>query len=433
MLCRKDSLVAIAVLSLAAIALSGCVDANANSRTYVLDLFDSNGQDLNVENLIGLDANFNAVQANGFFGDGSGLTGITSTPDINGESVLLEWLDIDSNLMVGGDTNLNAVYAINYFGDGSGLTGVTATADVNGQDINVQDFWARDIDVRTGIFSGGILVDFIVDTPVAIDGLLIDVKNVGGDLTALTFDAVGGLANTVIKGITGTASAGGLAVDELYGVEGIATSGGFGSNANNVYAGYFNATAIGGLATNVYGIYATATGGTNRHGLYVADGNAYIADSLYVGSDANFGKGASAQAFFGSYRGSLIEQAFYTDSNFATFGDFNAEYASTFSPNFTGDANFGNNLQVSESLYIDKNINAYSGIFNWIDKIEQTTDPSTPPTNTLRLYVEEIEGFSFFKYIDDTGMKRALVRDSVILVKNTRGSTIAANRIVWLA
>jgi hypothetical protein len=63
----------------------------------------------------------------------------------------------------------------------------------------------------------------------------------------------------------------------------------------------------------------------------------------------------------------------------------------------------------------------------------EITAPGTPRTNKLRLYNEAIKGFSFFKFIDDTGMKRALVRDSVIPVKNTTGSTIAANRIVYAA
>jgi hypothetical protein len=63
--------------------------------------------------------------------------------------------------------------------------------------------------------------------------------------------------------------------------------------------------------------------------------------------------------------------------------------------------------------------------------LPEITEPDTPKTNKLRLYNEAIKGFSFFKFIDDTGMKRAIVRDSVIPVKNTTGSTIAANRIVY--
>jgi hypothetical protein len=69
-------------------------------------------------------------------------------------------------------------------------------------------------------------------------------------------------------------------------------------------------------------------------------------------------------------------------------------------------------------------------IVPYIDMLEMTA-PATPPTNNLRLYTEAIQGFSFFKYLDDTGMKRQLIRDSMILVKNVRGTTIAASRIVY--
>lgn len=76
------------------------------------------------------------------------------------------------------------------------------------------------------------------------------------------------------------------------------------------------------------------------------------------------------------------------------------------------------------------NITTDNATFEYVDKLERT-EPGTPPTNTLRLYVESIKGFSFYKFLDDTGMKRALVRDSLILVKNIRGTTIAANCIVY--
>lgn len=75
-------------------------------------------------------------------------------------------------------------------------------------------------------------------------------------------------------------------------------------------------------------------------------------------------------------------------------------------------------------------VTAENATFTYVDKFESTA-PATPPANTLRLYVEAIHGFSFYKFLDDTGMKRQLVRDSMILVKNIRGTTIAANRIVF--
>jgi hypothetical protein len=63
--------------------------------------------------------------------------------------------------------------------------------------------------------------------------------------------------------------------------------------------------------------------------------------------------------------------------------------------------------------------------------VPEIAAPATPATNDLRLYTEAIQGFSFFKYLDDTGMKRQLLRDSMILVYNDSGSTIAAARIVY--
>jgi hypothetical protein len=57
--------------------------------------------------------------------------------------------------------------------------------------------------------------------------------------------------------------------------------------------------------------------------------------------------------------------------------------------------------------------------------------PATPATNNLRIYNEAIKGFSTLKYYDDGGMKREFMRDSIFVAKNVRGTTIAANRIVY--
>jgi hypothetical protein len=75
-------------------------------------------------------------------------------------------------------------------------------------------------------------------------------------------------------------------------------------------------------------------------------------------------------------------------------------------------------------------VNATRGQFDYVDK-EEISAPATPPSNILRLYVEDIQGFSFYKYVDSTGMRRQLARDSVMLVKNVRGTTIAAGRLVY--
>ena len=89
-----------------------------------------------------------------------------------------------------------------------------------------------------------------------------------------------------------------------------------------------------------------------------------------------------------------------------------------------GDVEVRNDLFVGATPYIELNADGYLDV-------PEITEPATPSSNRLRLYTEAIKGFSFFKFIDDTGMKRALVRDSVIIAKNVRGTTIAANRIVY--
>jgi len=63
--------------------------------------------------------------------------------------------------------------------------------------------------------------------------------------------------------------------------------------------------------------------------------------------------------------------------------------------------------------------------------IAEIAEPATPATNKLRLYVEDIQGFSVYKYLDSGGMKREVLRDSMILVYNDSGDTILSNRVVY--
>jgi hypothetical protein len=63
--------------------------------------------------------------------------------------------------------------------------------------------------------------------------------------------------------------------------------------------------------------------------------------------------------------------------------------------------------------------------------VAEIAAPATPAADTLRLYVEDIQGFSFYKYLDSGGMKREVLRDSMILVYNNSGSQILANRVVY--
>jgi hypothetical protein len=63
--------------------------------------------------------------------------------------------------------------------------------------------------------------------------------------------------------------------------------------------------------------------------------------------------------------------------------------------------------------------------------VAEIAAPATPAADTLRLYVEDVQGFSFYKYLDSGGMKREVLRDSMILVYNNSGSQILANRVVY--
>jgi len=56
-------------------------------------------------------------------------------------------------------------------------------------------------------------------------------------------------------------------------------------------------------------------------------------------------------------------------------------------------------------------------LMNWLDLLE-ITPPATPPANVIRIYNEDFKGFSFLNFIDDRGMVRKIVRDSVFVGKN---------------
>jgi hypothetical protein len=76
-------------------------------------------------------------------------------------------------------------------------------------------------------------------------------------------------------------------------------------------------------------------------------------------------------------------------------------------------------------------LTATSGLFTDYIDISESSIPATPAANDMRLYAESIQGFPFLSFKDDGGMVRKLVRDSVILVYNDSGSTIADSRIVY--
>lgn len=140
----------------------------------------------------------------------------------------------------------------------------------------------------------------------------------------------------------------------------------------------------------------------DTYGIYISDSH----NNLIFGNTGNMTSGTADVYVDSDSNANIIYGNYFPDgivNNSADYGDFEI---------------YGDTI-IDGSLTIDM-----------LD-MEEITSPSTPPTNTLRLYTEAIKGFSFLKYYDDTGMKRQLIRDSMILVKNVRGTTIAANRIVY--
>lgn len=71
---------------------------------------------------------------------------------------------------------------------------------------------------------------------------------------------------------------------------------------------------------------------------------------------------------------------------------------------------------------------------NLTDRLELTeqTAPTTPASNKLRIYTEDSNGFTRIRTIDDTGYINTILRDTVFMVKNTTGSTIAKGKAVYV-
>jgi hypothetical protein len=103
----------------------------------------------------------------------------------------------------------------------------------------------------------------------------------------------------------------------------------------------------------------------------------------------------------------------------------------------------GNNLQIKDSGIDHSGLGGLTGddhtqyllidgtrsLTGYLD-MDISTTPAVP-TEGLRLFVEDVNGFPFFSFIDDSGMIRKIVRDSVFIGKNNTGVTIVANRAVY--
>jgi len=150
------------------------------------------------------------------------------------------------------------------------------------------------------------------------------------------------------------------------------------------------------------------------YGIYISG-----ADYTHITDNYIYSQSPSSLTMF-------MDNAIYIDENSTNISLWGN---TIYDPNNAGP--ISNNATSNEAFEVYGNAIIDGSVTTDFLDMEEITPPSTPPTNTLRLYTEAIKGFSFIKYYDDTGMKRQLIRDSMILVKNIRGTTIAANRIVY--
>lgn len=148
------------------------------------------------------------------------------------------------------------------------------------------------------------------------------------------------------------------------------------------------------------------------------------ADELTVGYNSIYVPHVIINITPGSGTSSIILSN-YTDSNGT------ADYI----PRFYNQTWLTNSImkqETSSMITINGNLNTTGfGQFKWIDELANTTAIGNPPANTLRLYVENIKGFNFYKFIDNTSLKKQLGRDNIMLVKNNEGVTIPINRFVY--
>jgi len=110
-----------------------------------------------------------------------------------------------------------------------------------------------------------------------------------------------------------------------------------------------------------------------------------------------------------------LDSSYYTPNNMSLSGKLD----------LTGSGN------ITQNLFIGGNLTSEGhGQFTWLNFLE-TTEPPTPPANTLSLYVIEQNGFSRINYKDEYGVTRT-INDDEIIVNNSKDSTIAKHRIVYV-
>lgn len=360
-------------------------DVNINDDVNILG--DTNLSNVKITGgLFGVDAiddsNFANIEADYYYGDGSGLTNVTSSADVNGDDVAVNYLRVDLNADVRGnlsalaDANMTRVEADYFFGDGSQLQNLTAAADVNGQDLAIN--YARfdlNVDVRgnlsvlgdanfaalygTNLFGDASEVTGLTTT------VTLDVNNLeqdwlfGLDLNVMASSATmdvnadeqnwlfgqdlnGGITTTMdvndaeqnwlflndLNGDVNTAFVPYRGADKDVNLlsNGIAAEGD--SNFAALEADFF--FGDGSQLSNV-----TATADVNGQDLAV---NALQVDLNFgVTGDSNVGE-LQADNYFGLWRGTVFGATY--DTNYSQVTDFNSRYHSVYDLNaiyFTGE------------------------------------------------------------------------------------------------
>ena len=295
------------------------------------------------------------ITATTFFGDGSGLTGVANTGNINADT-----------LVVTGVTTLGIVTGATYYGDGSNLTGIIAGGStlrtvnryvatqgqtlfppsgsvsydvgfvdvyLNGGRLDTTEFTATDgttVTLTTGV-SVDDIVELVAFTNVGLTtaNILTDTSpQLGGDLDLNNFDITG----TGNINITGIATATSFSGDGST-LSGIVTSITAGNNIS-ISGATGNVTITGLAATANINADTVDTGSLSVTGITTLAGNTNInGDSIFAGGidvdghteldNVNVSGSITATTFTGSLDGNAGTATSLEDArNFSVTGDF---------------------------------------------------------------------------------------------------------------
>jgi hypothetical protein len=88
-------------------------------------------------------------------------------------------------------------------------------------------------------------------------------------------------------------------------------------------------------------------------------------------------------------------------------------------------------LYYKTSAGVEHGLTVATSIGDYLD-LPEISEPGTPASTELRLWVEDFHGFSLYSWKDDGAMVRRMA-DSIFIAVNNTGSTIPANSAVYAA